>query len=217
MKKSLLLVLLLSFIAGNAKLYNSRYALQNKEIKETPYAVFIGNSITRNWAKLDTTFFVENNFLGRGISGETSIEILSRFKDDVVSFKPKFAVIMAGTNDIAENRGIVSDEHIIANIRMMTEMAIKNGISPIICSIPPCNYFRWRKDLKPAERIKRVNVLIREFAKEKGIPYVDYHSAITDSEGALPAKFTKDGCHPNVECYRIMEGIILKEINKQSK
>ena len=181
-------------------------------------AVFMGNSITRGWVRHDAEFFDKNNFVGRGISGQTTSEMLVRFRQDVLDLKPRCVVIMAGINDIAMNNGIISHENILGNIKSMCELAKLHKIKVILCSVTPSRQFRWRKELTPAEDIKRLNVMIREYATANKIYYVDYHSALTEEDGGLPLKWGKDGVHPNKECYiTVMEPMVLEAINKVLK
>ena len=116
------------------------------------------------------------------------------------------------------NNGIISHENIMGNIKSMCELAKLHKIKVILCSVTPSKGFRWRKELTPAEDIKRLNVMIREYAEANKIYYVDYYSALTDDEGGLPLKWAKDGVHPNKECYiTVMEPLVLKAVNKVLK
>lgn len=216
MKKLLLIAALIPAFFSNAEINNQRYSEQNRNLTQTPEVVFTGNSITDFWILNDPAFFADNNFADRGIGGETSIEIRSRFANDVVKLNPKTVVILAGINDIAENRGPVSNEHILANIKAMVTMAKAHNITPILCSILPCDRFGWNKNVKPAARVKEMNKLIKNLADEKGLAYVNYYDAFADENGALPSKYTQDGCHPNLDGYKIMEELVLKEIRKVS-
>jgi lysophospholipase L1-like esterase len=188
----------------------SRYEAANDTVKVRPRAVFMGDSITDNWAKKDMDFFTSNNFVGRGISGQTTSHMLVRFRRDVVDLNPKYVVIMAGTNDIALNNGEISHENILGNIISMCEIAKANKIKPILCSVLPADRFRWRPQLTPAEDLVKLNKMIQEYAKSARIPYVDYHSVLKDENNALPEKHAADGVHPNLDCYKIMEEIIVK-------
>lgn len=202
---------------------HERYAAQNDSINaveigenckkmKRPKAVLIGNSITDNWAKFDPEFFAENNFIGRGISGQVTAQMLSRFQADVIALRPKVVVIMAGTNDIAMNNGYISHEHILQNIQSMCELARHNGIRPVLCSCLPAAAFKWRPEMTPAEDIVRLNEMIKAYAKSNRIKYIDYHSALADERGGLPKEYAKDGVHPNLEAYKIMEAILLKNL-----
>ncbi len=175
-------------------------------------AVLMGNSITDNWAKFHPEFFAENNFVGRGISGQVTSQMLCRFQSDVIALRPKMVIIMAGTNDIAQNNGYISHEHILQNIQSMCELAKQNKIRPVLCSCLPAAAFKWRPEMKPAEDIKRLNEMIQEYAKANKITYIDYHSALVDEHGGLPEKYAADGVHPNMDGYAIMEQILLNNL-----
>lgn len=175
-------------------------------------AVLMGNSITDNWAKFHPEFFAENNFVGRGISGQVTSQMLCRFQSDVIALRPKIVIIMAGTNDIAQNNGYISHEHILQNIQSMCELAKQNKIRPVLCSCLPAAAFKWRPEMKPAEDIKRLNEMIQEYAKANKIKYIDYHSALVDEHGGLPKKYAADGVHPNMDGYAIMEQILLNNL-----
>ncbi len=188
------------------------YKAANEAITETPGVVFMGNSITENWLKFRPEFFSSHNFAARGISGQTTYQMLARFQRDVVDLKPKKVVILAGTNDIAENCGPISLENIVGNIKSMCDIAKANKIKPIICSVIPCDRFVWRKDLKPAPVVKQLNQMLKALAQQQKIQFVDYHSALDNGEGGLSPELSKDGCHPLVAGYEIMEEIILKAL-----
>ena len=172
----------------------------------------MGNSITDNWAKFHPEFFKNNDFIGRGISGQVTSQMLCRFQSDVIELRPKIVVIMAGTNDIAQNNGYIAHEHILQNIQSMCELAKQNKIRPVLCSCLPAAAFKWRPEMKPAEDIKRLNEMIKAYAKANKITYIDYHSALVDERGGLPQKYAKDGVHPNLEAYAIMEKILLENL-----
>ena len=187
---------------------------KNRKVK----AVLMGDSITELWWDLDSQFFKDNNFVGRGISGQTTSEMLVRFRRDVLDLNPQYVFIMAGTNDVAENNGKITLENILGNLKSMVELAKAHNIRPILCSVPPAAGFVWRKDLTPANDIITLNKMIREYAESIHIPYIDYHSILTDENGGLPKKYAKDGVHPTIDGYKIMERLLLerfKEIDKQ--
>lgn len=191
-----------------------RYAEMNDTLTKAPAVVFMGNSITDNWAKMRPDFFKKHNIAGRGISGQVSSQMLVRFQSDVINLNPKAVVILSGTNDIAKNNGTITLEHICDNIKSMCQLAKCNGIHPIIASVLPCAGFSWRKDVAPAEEIRKLNAMLKEYARENGFVYVDYHSALVDERGGLPEVLSKDGCHPNEKAYGIMEKIIMKAIKR---
>ena len=188
-----------------------KYAQANSEVTESPVAVFMGDSITEGWARQDPDFFTENNFLGRGISGQTSSHMLVRFRRDVIDHSPKYVVILAGTNDIALNNGKISLENVLGNIISMCELARQNKIKPIICSVLPAAKFPWRPEVTgSAEDVMKLNEMLKEYAESEKIKYVDYHSVLRDENNGLPKQHAGDGIHPNLDCYRIMEKIILE-------
>lgn len=189
-----------------------RYEQANKEIKEPVKVVFIGNSITDSWVRDRPEFFKEHQFVGRGISGQTSCQMLVRFRRDVIDLHPQAVVILAGTNDVAQNIGEISLENVMGNIQSMCELAQVNGIKTILCSVLPAYRFKWRPELEPANKIIHLNELIRRYADEKAIPYVDYHTTMKDERNGLPEKYSFDSVHPNEDGYRVMEEVILKTI-----
>jgi lysophospholipase L1-like esterase len=192
----------------------SRYEAMNDTMAKPAKVVFMGNSITEGWYRQSPDFFHKNGFTGRGISGQTTSQMLARFQSDVIALQPKAVVIMAGTNDLARNTGIISHKHILQNIRSMCELARYNNIKPILCSILPAAEFRWNPELKPAEDVKLLNNLIRDYARRSNIPYVDFYSLLVDNRGGLPSDIASDGVHPNLKGYQIMEPVLLKEIRK---
>ena len=183
-------------------------------------AVFMGDSITENWNKESTghpSFFKSNCYIAKGISGQTTAQMLDRFDKDVVKLAPKRVVICGGTNDIAGNQGEVTDQSIIDNIAAMAAKADAANIKVILCSILPCNRYYWKPDMKPARRIIEVNAMIKELAGRKGYAYVDYHTPMKDDDGALPSKYTSDGCHPLKTGYDVMENIVVPVIDSVLK
>ena len=194
----------------------NRFKAENDQIKTSgnyPKVVFMGNSITENWAYYHPNFFSDNNFCGRGISGQTSSQMLVRFTSDVVELHPKAVVVMAGTNDVAHNDYYVEPEIVVENIIAMCNLAKANGIVPIISSIPPCSEFPWRKEiLNPGQTIVNINKSLKEYADKNGIIYVDYHAALADENLGLPKILSEDGCHPNPDTYFTMEEMVLKAI-----
>jgi lysophospholipase L1-like esterase len=211
---SLIFVALATFAQGKDWAQFGRYESQNEALKTRPTVVFMGNSITDSWVDSVPSFFLDNNFVGRGISGQVSSQMLVRFQADVIDLKPKVVVILCGTNDIALNNGYISHEHIIQNIKSMCQLARANKIKPVVCSVLPATSFRWRPALTPANDIRLLNEMIKAFAKENKIPYVDYYSALADEEGGLPLKYSKDGVHPNINGYAVMQSVVLPTLKK---
>ena len=196
----------------------NRYKADNELImasKAYTDVVFMGNSITDNWAYFHPNFFSEHNFCGRGIGGQTSAQMLVRFTADVINLHPKAVVIMAGTNDVAHNDLFVTPDHVIENIVAMCDLAKANGIIPIISSIPPCVEFVWRTEIENAgQTIVNLNKTLKAYAKANDIVYVDYHSAFADEHLAFPKNLSEDGCHPNPDTYFTMEEMVLKAIHE---
>lgn len=218
MKKMLLLPVLFIALSLSAQQNDwaqfYRYEGKNDSLTTRPDVVFMGNSITDCWADTVPAFFAENNFVGRGISGQVSSQMLVRFQEDVINLHPKVVVICCGTNDIAQNNGPISLEHILHNIKSMCQLARANKIKPVVCSTLPAKGFKWRPEMKPANDILQLNEMIKAYAKENKIPYVDYHSALKDEENGLPKKYSKDGVHPNAQGYAVMESVILPILKK---
>ena len=195
----------------------SRYKGANDTITVAPKAVFMGNSITENWLKFRPEFFVENGYAARGISGQTTYHMLARFHNDVVALKPQAVVILSGINDIARNSGYITLENIMGNIISMCDIARANKIVPILCSILPCDIFSWRKDLQPAPLVVELNKMIKAYADEQGLQYVDYYTPMADENGALREGLSKDRCHPYSEAYAPMEAAVKSAIDKVVK
>ncbi len=188
----------------------AKYAQANAEVNVKPVAVLMGDSITEGWFKKDPDFFSSNNFVGRGISGQTTSHMLCRFRQDVVAHSPKYVVILAGTNDIALNNGPIALDDVFANIVSMCDIARANKIKPVLCSVVPCGKFKWRPEVTDsADQIMALNVKIKEYAAENRYIYVDYHTPMKDDKNCLPANLSKDGCHPTLEGYKIMEKVLL--------
>ena len=220
MKKTFILIILstMSIFGYSQDWFGfNRYGANNERIIASgnyPEVVFMGNSITDNWAFFHPDFFSSHNFCGRGISGQTSAQMLVRFNDDVIDLHPKAVVIMAGTNDVAHNEYWVSPERVVDNIVAMCNQAQANGIVPIISSIPPCSEFPWRKEIKnPGQTIVDINKSLKAYADANGIVYLDYHSALTDENLGLPKTLSDDGCHPLPDTYFTMEEMVLEAIS----
>ncbi|MEO7857211.1 MAG: SGNH/GDSL hydrolase family protein, partial [Gemmatimonadaceae bacterium] len=170
--------------------------------------VFYGNSITQGWARWFPVMFPGKPYVGRGIGGQTTPQMLVRFRQDVVSLKPAVVVILAGTNDIAGNTGPSSLEMIQDNLAGMTEIAKANGIRVVLCSVLPVYDYPWKPGLEPGPKIVRLNEWIRRYALSVGEVYVDYHSVMKDSRDGLPVELAKDGVHPTEAGYRVMARVV---------
>ncbi len=149
-------------------------------------------------------FFPGRPYINRGVSGQTTPQMLVRFRQDVIELKPKIVVLLAGTNDIAENTGKETMEEIGDNIASMSDLARTHGIRVVLCSVLPASDFHWHPGLDPAPKIRELNEWIQQYAARNRIVYVDYYSSLANSEGGLKAKFTPDGVHPNKEAYDVM-------------
>lgn len=194
----------------------SYYEKQNKEVKEKPVAVLFGDSITRNWVKLDSSWLEEHNFIGRGIGGQTTMQMLVRFRADVIELKPEYVVILAGINDIARNNGYIKVENIFKNIVSMVELAKVHGIKPVLCTICPAREIGWRKQLgDPRPSIDSLNTFIRNYSEAGGIPLADYHSAMKTDDGAMIPEYETDAVHPNIKGYKVMEMVLLETLGKK--
>ena len=199
----------------------NRFRADNERIIQSgdfPEVVFMGNSITENWAYFHPEFFKEHNYCGRGIGGQTSAQMLLRFTADVINLHPKAVVIMAGTNDVAHNDYWVEPDKVVDNVVAMCNLARANDIIPIISSIPPCASFVWNPEIKDAaQTIVDINKQLRTYAEANDIVYVDYHTALSDDYNAFPKKLSDDGCHPNPDTYFIMEELVLQAIHEALK
>jgi len=195
-----------------------KYEQSNSELKkinDPNRVVFMGNSITEGWSFLDKDFFINNPFVNRGIGGQTTPQMLIRFKPDVVNLNPKAVVILAGINDIAENTGPVTIENIAENIISMAEIAKANEIKVFICSTLPAIDFPWSPGMEPGPKVIKLNSILKNYCDSNNIPYVDYFSAMSDEKGGLkvPEYTTADDLvHPNLAGYKVMEKIILKAL-----
>ena len=159
--------------------------------------VFMGNSITEGWGNLSPHFFEGKAYINRGISGQTTPQMLVRFRPDVINLDPAVVVILAGTNDIAGNTGPSTLKMIADNIFSMAELAKANGIKVVLCSVLPASDYPWKPGLEPAEKIASLNEMIKAYADRNNIVYLDYFSAMANKQKGLMAEFTGDGVHPN--------------------
>ena len=179
--------------------------------------VFMGNSITEAWKNKSPDFFKKNGYIDRGISGQVTHQMLLRFKADVIDLKPKVVVILAGTNDIAQNSGFVTIEAIAENIFSMAELADYHRIKVILCSVLPAIDYPWHPGLKPAQKIVELNEMLKKYALENNFLYVDYYSNMVDDKGGLkvPDYTSQDDLvHPNLTGYKIMERLVEAAIDK---
>lgn len=183
-----------------------RYKAANNKVAQNatpPRMVFMGDSITENWNLSDAAFF-EKGFVNRGISGQTSSQMLVRFRADVIALRPGTVHILAGTNDVAGNTGPLTAQDFKNNIMSMVELARANGIAVVLGSIPPAAAFNWRPEVKPVPIILELNRWLRDYASQKGLRYVDYYAALAGPAGELRADLGNEGVHPNRKGYEIM-------------
>jgi len=174
--------------------------------------VFMGDSITEGW-HLDESF-PGKPYINRGISGQTTPQMLVRFRQDVIALQPKVVVILAGTNDIAGNTGPETLEEIEDNLASMADLAHANGIRVVLCSITPAFDYPWQPGLTPAPKIDAVNTWMKGYATDHGYVYVDFHSAMKDARDGLPAALSRDGVHPLPAGYAVMAPLVEAGIAK---
>lgn len=176
--------------------------------------VFMGNSITEGWGNICPEFFKNGPYINRGISGQTTPQMLVRFRPDVINLKPAVIVILAGTNDIAGNTGPSTLEMIMDNLISMTELAKVNHIKVVLCSVLPVYDYPWKPGLAPAEKIVSLNEMIKKYADDNGIIYLDYFSSMVDERNGLKKEYSNDGVHPTEAGYKVMEPLVKAAIKK---
>ncbi len=199
-----------------------RFSADNKKIglptENEKRVVFMGNSITQGWiAYGNPKLFKENPYINRGISGQTTPQMLVRFRADVIALKPKAVVILAGINDIAGNTGPSSLEMIQDNLISMVQLAQANNIKVILSSILPANKFNWRPEVYPAEQVIKMNAFIKKYAEENNCIYIDYYTPMVDDKKGLKVAYSEDGVHPNKKGYAIMTPLVQEAIDKALK
>jgi lysophospholipase L1-like esterase len=223
MKKSIIYLLLIfigmsetSFAQDWANL--AKYETENSQLPPKQSGekriVLMGDSITEFWSQIQPDFFTNPSYINRGISGQTTSQMLIRFRPDAINLQPDVIVILAGVNDVAGNTGPTTPEKILNNIKSMVELAKANAIKVILCSVLPANNFYWRPNEKAAETIIQLNQLIQSYANQKHIVYIDYHSAMADNKKGLSKEFSNDGVHPNLTGYQTMKPLLEKAIQQ---
>lgn len=192
----------------------NRYKTLNKDLQtvaDKGRVVFIGNSIVQYWSDVCNDFFLTNNYIGRGIGGQTSTQILLRFQSDVVSIQPQIVVILAGANDIAEGDGYYDIDYTLSNIKSMIDIAQHNKIKVILCSVLPAREYKlfpMKTISGTAPKIDILNSKLELLANDTGVTYVDFNIAMRDEKGAMIDDMTLDGVHPNGNGYLVMQSII---------
>ena len=183
-------------------------------MKNEKRVVFMGNSITEGWQQYFATMFPGKPYINRGISGQTTPQILVRFRQDVIALKPRVVVILAGTNDIAGNTGPSTLEMIEDNLASMAELAKENGIRAVMSSVLPVYDYPWKPGLEPAPKIIALNKWMKDYADHHHAIYLDYHSAMADARGGMREGLASDGVHPNEAGYRVMAPLAEQAIER---
>lgn len=221
LKTALVLIVSLFFVSftyaqdwANTSRFKDENAKLGAPSKGENRIVFMGNSITEGWINTCPDFFSGKEYVNRGISGQTTPQMLVRFRPDVINLKPALVVILAGTNDIAGNTGPSTLEMILDNLISMAELAKANKIKVVLSSVLPAFDYPWKPGLKPAEKIIKLNELIKNYAAKNDIVYLDYFSSMVDERQGLKKEYTKDGVHPTEAGYKIMEPLVEKAIKK---
>jgi acyl-CoA thioesterase-1 len=174
--------------------------------------VFMGNSITEGWVRYFPTMFPGKPYVGRGIGGQTTPQMLVRFRQDVIALRPAVVVILAGTNDIAGNTGPSTVEMIQDNLASMAELARANGIAVVLSSVLPVYDYPWKRGLEPAPKIIALNSWMKHYAATNGAVYLDYHTPMADRRQGLEPELGGDGVHPNEAGYRVMAPLVEQAI-----
>jgi len=177
-----------------------------------PRVVFMGDSITEGWIEADPAFFADNGYLDRGISGQSSSQMVLRFQHDVVALKPRVVHIMAGTNDIGGATGAITEEEYLRNVRAMLDMARANRIAVVLAALPPMSRLLPRPDFDTRPVVRRLNTRLKALAGDYRIPLVDYFSPLATPEGAFDPRFANDGVHPTRAGYALMEPLARRAI-----
>ena len=196
----------------------TRYAAANRALPSPaparPRVVLLGNSITDSWPGADPAFFAAKTYeyVGRGIGGQTTPQLLVRFRQDVLDLHPAAVAILAGINDIAQNTGPYEPDATLNNLKSMTELAQAHGIRVILCSVLPAYDIPWRPGLEPAPKVLALNQQLKAYAAQQHATYLDYHAAMADSRQGLPPELAQDGLHPTLAGYRRMEPLLTQAV-----
>lgn len=189
-----------------------RYRAANTALQAQPSdasrVVFMGDSITEAWGDQPAGPFADRHHVNRGISGQTTAQMLVRFRPDVLALKPRLVVLLAGTNDIAGNTGPMSAEAIAGNLRSMVQLARAEGVAVVLCAVLPVKRYPWAPAVQPVPQVAALNRLLHALAREYRTGWVDYHAALADRDGGLPAAYSGDGVHPNAAGYAVMRRLV---------
>ncbi|WP_241258572.1 SGNH/GDSL hydrolase family protein [Flavobacterium sp. Sr18] len=216
-------ILFLSIVMGGkvqAQDWPNLNKYQNENANLKPIApgdkriVFMGDSITEFWSVTDSEYFAGKPYVNRGISGQTTPQMLIRFRADVIALKPAAVIILAGINDIAGNSGPATLDMIANNIFSMAQLAKANNIKVILCSVLPAYDFSWKPNQNPAEKVVALNKMIKNYADANGILYLDYFSTMKDERNGLKTAYSGDGVHPNKLGYQVMAPLAEKAITE---
>lgn len=189
---------------ANLARYREENAALGLPAENETRVVFMGNSITEMWSRVHPAFFTGKPYVNRGISGQTTPQMLIRFRPDVIALQPKVVVILAGTNDIAGNTGPATLEMIEDNLASMAELAKAHGIRVVLASVLPAAQYSWAPGIQPAEKIAVLNQWIKQYAETNGFTYLDYYAPMADDAGGLKKAYSEDGVHPNSAGYQVM-------------
>ncbi len=207
--------LLLSTVSAQDWPNLNRYQADNERLTAPEHRiVFMGNSITEGWNQDSLSFFHTKGYINRGIGGQTTPQMLVRFRPDVIDLQPSVVVILAGINDIAGNTGPSTIKMIHDNIMSMAELARANGIKVVLSAVLPAYDFPWSPGLEPAGKVIELNKLIKAYADKHGMVYLDYFTPMVDERNGLKAELTYDGVHPNTAGYRMMQPLAEAAIAK---
>ena len=194
----------------------NRYREANAKVpapaKSEDRVVFMGDSITDGWKLVE--YFPDKPYINRGISGQTTPQMLIRFRPDVIALKPRAVVILAGTNDIAGNMGLATLPMIEDNFRSMTELAQANHIRVILASVLPVSDYPWHPGLQPASKVRALNAWLKSYAASNGATWLDYYSALTNAQGGMDSRLAGDGVHPTPAGYMIMAPLAQRAIER---
>lgn len=199
----------------------NRYRKENATLKPPAEGeqrvVFMGNSITEAWKSIYPEFFEGKPYINRGIGGQTTPQMLIRFRPDVIDLDPETVVILAGTNDIAGNTGPSTLQMILNNLFSMAELARAHDIEVILSSVLPAYEYHWNRGVEPAEKIVELNESIKAYADRHGMIYLDFFTSMADDRNGMKPEYSEDGVHPNREAYKVMSKLAEEAIEKASK